>query len=251
MSADRTSLALCVDVLGPLALRVLGVDVEVPGARRRALLAVLALDAGRVVGSDRLVDGLWPEDPPENAQQALYNHVSRLRGHLGRLADRLERHGAGYRLRLEPRRARRRRCAPAGDEPRRTTATPSTEAALATEALDLWRGPALEEFRSLPSLEVEAVGLDELRLRLVDDLVAARLALGDRSVTGDAAAAAAAAPLRERTALLHVRALAADGRTAEAMAAAQAFRRRLRRGDRPRPQSGARPTSSSGWRPEP
>ena len=34
---------------------------------------------GRVVGVDRLVDALWPDDPPEDAAQALYNHVSRLR----------------------------------------------------------------------------------------------------------------------------------------------------------------------------
>ncbi|MGH3460743.1 MAG: AfsR/SARP family transcriptional regulator [Kribbellaceae bacterium] len=54
-----------------------------------------------------------------------------------------------------------------------------------------------------------------------------RLARGDRTVVVDAVAAAAASPLRERTALLHVRALASDGRTAEAMAVAQTFRRRL------------------------
>ena len=91
----------------------------------------------------------------------------------------------------------------------------------------LWRGQALAEFRSLPELEIASVGLDELRLQLVDDVLDARLARGDHDVAGDAAAAAAASPLRERTALLHVRALAADGRTAEAMSAAQSFRRRM------------------------
>ena len=98
---------------------------------------------------------------------------------------------------------------------------------LARDALDLWRGPALAEFRSVADLAAEAVGLDELRLRLVDDLLAARLEVGDRTVVGDAVGAAAAVPLRERTALLLVRALALDGRTAEAMTAAQTFRRRL------------------------
>ena len=79
----------------------------------------------------------------------------------------------------------------------------------------------------MPALEIASVGLDELRLKLVDDTLEARLARGDRDVAVDAAAAAAATPLREPTALLHVRALAADGRTAEAMSAAQSFRRRL------------------------
>jgi predicted ATPase/DNA-binding SARP family transcriptional activator len=227
MPADRSQLELCIDLLGPLALRVEGKEVSVPGARRRALLAALALEAGRAVGADRLVDTLWPDEPPENALQALYNHVSRLRGHLGACAERLERHGGGYRLRLEPGEldvdaARRlaREAAEPGVEPARAVD-------LARAALALWRGPALEEFRGLPALDVESVALDELRRRLLDDLIEARLVLGDRSVTEDAASAAASEPLRERTALLHVRALAAEGRSAEALAAGQAFRRRL------------------------
>lgn len=227
MDADRTSLALSVDVLGPLLLRVQGRAVEVPGVRRRALLALLAVESGRPIGAERLVECLWPEEPPENAVQALYSHVSRLRGHFGALADRIQRQGGGYRLHLEPdeldadaaRRLARAVTAPG--------VSPAAAADLARSALDLWRGPACEEFRWVPALEVASVGLDELRLRLLDDLVETRLALGDRTVASDAAAAAAASPLRERTALLHIRALAADGRAAEAMAAAHDYRRRL------------------------
>ena len=228
MTIEATGPALHVGVLGPLVLYVDGTLVEVPGERRRALLAVLALGAGRTVGIDRLVDSLWPDGtagPPDNAQQALYNHVSRLRAHLGRHGDRLRRDGAGYRLGLDPDEldvARARRLARTVTE-----AAPAEGARLAREALDLWRGPALEEFRGIADLAADAVGLDELRLRLVDDLLSARLELGDPAVAGDAIGAAAAAPLRERTALLLVRALAGDGRTAEAMAAAQAFRRLL------------------------
>jgi len=102
MSAERTALALCLDVLGPLTLRIDGQEVEVPGTRRRALLALLALEAGRVASTERLVECLWPDEPPDNAVQAIYNHISRLRGHLGAHADRLERRGSGYRLILEP-----------------------------------------------------------------------------------------------------------------------------------------------------
>ncbi|HSE54977.1 MAG TPA: BTAD domain-containing putative transcriptional regulator, partial [Nocardioidaceae bacterium] len=227
MSAERTALALCLDVLGPLTLRIDGQEVEVPGTRRRALLALLALEAGRVASTERLVECLWPDEPPDNAVQAIYNHISRLRGHLGAHADRLERRGSGYRLILEPDELdvdAARRLARAVAVP---GTRPATAAELARSALELWRGQALEEFRGLPALEIESIGLDELRLQLVDDLVEARLALGDRTVTVDSAAAAAASPLRERTALLHVRALARDGRPAEAMAAAQAYRRRL------------------------
>ncbi|WP_322936297.1 BTAD domain-containing putative transcriptional regulator [Nocardioides bizhenqiangii] len=219
--------ALRVDLLGTLRLSVDGVPVAVPGARRRAALALLALAGDRGVTAERLMTALWPDDLPENAAQALYNHISRLRSHLGRLSDRLQRRGGGYALRLdrgeldveEARRLSRASAAPG--------TAPSTLASTTRAALELWRGSALEEFRSLPELEAEAVGLDELRLRLIDDLLEARLALGDRAAVVAATSAAHAAPLRERTALLLVRALAADGRTAEAMAAAQGYRHRL------------------------
>lgn len=214
MGRERDALPLRVDLLGPLALRVDGAPVEVPGRRRRVLLALLALAGGRVVGVDRLVDALWEDAPPENAEAALHNHVSRLRAHLRPYDDRLERVAAGYRLRLEQ------------DELDVDTARRSAGAE-PSRVLELWRGAALEEFRRVPALEIECVALDELRLRLVDDVLEQRLDAGDPSVTGDARAAAAAAPLRERTALLLVRALAADRRTADAMAEAAAYRRRL------------------------
>jgi predicted ATPase/DNA-binding SARP family transcriptional activator len=210
---DRSRLPLRIDLLGPLAVMVEGRTVEVPGSRRRALLALLALEAGRTVGVQRLIEALWPEEAPDNAVQALYNHISRVRAHLGPLAGRLERRANGYRLNLQAWEldvdAVRRLAA---DDP--------------GAALSLWRGPALEEFAALPELESESVRLGELRLELVEELLQRRLGAGEQ-VAVDAAAAATAAPLRERTALLHIRALAADGRAAEAMAAAQAFRRRL------------------------
>ncbi|MFC7496062.1 MULTISPECIES: BTAD domain-containing putative transcriptional regulator [unclassified Nocardioides] len=213
MNRDELPLRIC--LLGPLELRVDGTAVDVPGAQRRALLALLALADGRPVSTDRLVDALWPDDPPARADQALYNHVSRLRGHLRPHEQRLQRAAGGYLLRLEQ------------DEldvaaVRRLSASGDTESALA-----LWRGPALEDLRGSPVFEVDCVALDELQLRLVDDLLEHRIDAGDRSVTSDASAAAARAPLRERTALLLVRALATEGRTAEAMAASAAYRRRL------------------------
>jgi predicted ATPase/DNA-binding SARP family transcriptional activator len=211
---DRTDLALRVDVLGPLVLHVGGAEVDVPGTRRRALLALLAVEGDRGLSSESLIDALWPDDPPENPAQALYSHIFRLRAHLGPLADRLERRVNGYRLRLQP--------FELDADAARRLAPSDPQAALA-----LWGGPALGEFQTLPYLESTSVGLEELRLKLVDDVLAARLAGGDPNVAVDAAAAAAVAPLREPTALLHVRALAADGRTAEAMDAARSFRRRL------------------------
>jgi predicted ATPase/DNA-binding SARP family transcriptional activator len=227
MVPTRSGLAVRVGVLGPLSLHVQGHEVEVKGARRRALLAMLALTSGRTVSAERLVTALWPDVAPEHATQALYSHVSRLRGQLGPLAERLRREGRGYRLVLEQDELDVGAVHRLVREVEATPADPEATVAAAREALGLWRGGALEEFAGFPELEVQSVGLAELRLELVDVLLEARLALGERSLVVDAAAAAAASPLRERTTRLLVRALATEGRSAEAMATAQEFRRRL------------------------
>ncbi len=230
MTTERPEPAVRVDVLGPLRLRVDGREVPVPGPRRRALLALLALASPRPVSVATVVDALWPEtaaDEPTNAVQALYNHVSRLRGHLGPYADRLARTDGGYRLRLGPDEldaAEAYRLAEVAED----TETSAAEAASAARrALSLWRGPVLAEHSEVSALRADAVGLEELRLRLVDDRIEAGMRLGDPGTPAEAARAVASEPLRERTAVLHVLALARDGRTTEAMAAARAFRARL------------------------
>src|SRR4051812_24441884 len=80
-------------ILGP----VRAADVPLGGARLRALLAMLLLDAGRVVPVDRLIDGLYGERPPAGAVNAVQSQVSRLRSALP-----VEFDGAGYRLAIDP-----------------------------------------------------------------------------------------------------------------------------------------------------
>jgi len=88
-------------VLGPLELRAgTGQTVTVAGARLRTLVVLLALDANRVVSADRLIDGVWGDDPPALAGNALQALVSRLR----RTAPELNVEAApnGYRLVIDP-----------------------------------------------------------------------------------------------------------------------------------------------------
>jgi len=66
-------------ILGPLEVLSDGQAVDLGGAKQRALLAVLLLDANHVVSMDRLVDALWEDDPPETATKALQVYVSGLR----------------------------------------------------------------------------------------------------------------------------------------------------------------------------
>ena len=228
------------DVLGPLALRVDGVDVRVPGARRRALLATLALARGRVVGVDRLVDALWPDDPPDDAAQALYNHVSRLRGDLG--AGRRPTRPPGRRLRARPRRGRARRLAsPGASSPswptsRRAACSPRTARRSA-----LWRGPALEEFRGHPGPRGRGGGP-----RRAAGCGCRTSWCGPASRSGTTrrwprpAPRVAADPLRERGVLLLMQALAREGRVGRGDGGRGGVPPPAGRRDRPRPGPGSR-----------
>jgi len=73
-------------------------QVDLGGAKQRALLAILLLHANEVVSTDRLIDALWDEAPPETAQKSLRVYISRLRKGLGK--ERLETKAPGYRFRV-------------------------------------------------------------------------------------------------------------------------------------------------------
>lgn len=66
-------------VLGPLEVRDGERSVPLAGAKQRALLALLLVNANRVVSRDRLIDELWGEQPPGRAVQSVQVYVSRLR----------------------------------------------------------------------------------------------------------------------------------------------------------------------------
>ena len=75
-------------ILGPLEVVAGGRAVDLGGAKQRALLALLAINANHVVARDQLIEALWDEEPPETAGKALQVYVSQLRKLLGR--ERLE-----------------------------------------------------------------------------------------------------------------------------------------------------------------
>src|SRR4051794_29858943 len=77
------------------------VEVAVAGAKLRALLAMLALQVGRPVSTEQLVDGLWGEDPPPAVRNGLQGLVSKLRRALGSNTV-VAMRGGGYALELAP-----------------------------------------------------------------------------------------------------------------------------------------------------
>ncbi|MEV6987082.1 BTAD domain-containing putative transcriptional regulator [Sphaerisporangium sp. NPDC051017] len=215
-----------VGVLGSLVLDTAAGPTRVGGARLRVLLARLALDAGRAVRPASLVEALWGEAVPDAPLHALQSLVSRLRrvlGHPGLLTL----GPAGYRLAVEPDAVdavRFERLARAG---RRLYARsrPAEAAATLREALSLWRGPALADVREAPFAAAEAERLERARLAALEDRVEAELALGaDLELVGELESLAAVHPLRERLHAQLIRALAVNGRGAEALAAFQRIR---------------------------
>src|SRR5262245_9596409 len=80
--AAATGAEVRVLVLGPLLVEHAGTVLHVAGTHRRRLLALLASRAGRVVGTDAIVDALWGEDPPPSAAKTIQSHVARLRSSL-------------------------------------------------------------------------------------------------------------------------------------------------------------------------
>ncbi|MFJ4825716.1 AfsR/SARP family transcriptional regulator [Streptomyces bacillaris] len=215
-------------VLGPLVVwDGEGREIRVPEAKVRALLADLLANDGGPVSADRLIHDLWGDAPPGKPAGALQAKVSQLRRVIGR--DRVERRPAGYRLRFDE----------GGDEvdavrfralvtEARPVRDPRARAALLTEALELWRGPAYADFADGPFVRAAAQRLAEQRLSVLEEQAEARLEAGDHALlAGELADLVARHPLRERLRAALMRALYAAGRQSEALTSYEDLRTRL------------------------
>ncbi|MBT2509604.1 tetratricopeptide repeat protein [Streptomyces sp. ISL-98] len=204
-----------------------GPALDPGGPRPHALLALLLLDAGRMVGTARLTDGLYGDEPPAGAANALQSQVSRLRKRLG---VRIESLPAGYRLVADPDDVDAHRFERLSREGHRALAAGDHRQAaeLLREALGLWRGPALADLAGLPFAEAQAARLDELRLAALQDRIEADLMLGGGpELVPELRRLIAVHPLQERLYGQLMRALHADGRPAEALTVYEEARRTL------------------------
>ncbi|QGZ47739.1 hypothetical protein GPZ77_04475 [Streptomyces sp. QHH-9511] len=217
-------------LLGPVGARADdGTPTDIGGVRLRMLLARLALEAGRPVSVDALVDGLWGTEPPAEAGNALQALVSRLRKAL-RGVGTLESVAGGYRLVARQEDVEAHRFEELAGRGRRELAAGRLEAAASTldEALGLWRGAALADVREAPFARAAASRLDGLRDAAAEDRYDAELRLGRHAdVLADLEAARGENPLSERLAGLRMRALSAAGRQSDALAVYEETRGRL------------------------
>src|SRR5215210_3682377 len=88
-------------VLGPLEARAGAGALPLGGGKQRAVLSLLLLHVGELVTMERLVEGLWGEEPPASAVHTIEGYVSRLRGVLEPHGATVVRRGEGYTLELD------------------------------------------------------------------------------------------------------------------------------------------------------
>ncbi|MFC7742834.1 BTAD domain-containing putative transcriptional regulator [Nocardiopsis composta] len=219
-------------ILGPLEVRDAGgAPVPVPGARVRALLAVLLLARGRAVSVDRLVEDVWGASPPADPAGVLQARVSDLRRALERGAPGgrglVRRSPPGYLLDTAPDALDADRFDALARQAR-AAAGPERRAALLADALALWRGPALADFADEPFAPAAVGRLEERRLTALEEHAEARLELGDHAdLAADLAEPVRRNPFRERLRAAHIRALYRSGRQTDALASYQELRTRL------------------------
>ena len=222
-------------ILGPLEVVEDGHSLAVPSGHQRALLALLLVNANRVLTPDRIADELWGDDLPATGTKALAFHVSRLRDALapgrgrGDSAGGLETEPGGYILRVDPeaidavrfeRLVGRAHAGLAED--------PAVARDLLVEALALWRGDPLVDVAYATFAQAEIRRLDELRLGATEDRLEAELALGlHLGAIAELEGLVRANPLRDRLRGLLMLALYRAGRQAEALRVAGDGRRML------------------------
>jgi predicted ATPase/DNA-binding SARP family transcriptional activator len=199
-----------VRVLGPVEASVDGRPIALGGGKPRALLAMLALNAGSSVSTARLIDGLWGEQPPATASKLVQVYVSHLRKALVASGEDAEivtrRHGYELRVGAGAVDAERFERLVAQGAPR--------------EALKLWRGPPLDDVADEPFAGAEIRRLEELRLAALELAIEHDLDDGrHREVIAELEALVAAEPLRERPHALLMLALYRSGRQADALEA--------------------------------
>ncbi|MDQ1566066.1 MAG: hypothetical protein QOF96_946 [Actinomycetota bacterium] len=222
-------------LLGPFQVAASGRVVEIGSAKQRGLLALLAVHLNRPVASETLIEELWRGNPPASVQSTIQSLVYRLRRALGDAGAEvagvvLRGRGSTYVLEADELQVDGRRFEGLVGRGRELLAAGAADGAARalTDALGLWRGPALDDLVDMESLRVEATRLEEARLSAVE-------ALADAELTRDRPEAAVGLlephvrryPLRESAWAQLMVALYRVGRQAEALRAYQELRRVL------------------------
>lgn len=217
------------NVLGTFEASIDGVSIVPTAAKPRHLLAVLAVNAGRVMTAATIIEELWGAKAPRSAYKSLQTYVMQLRRFIaGTLpgADRrqsrkiLETKETGYSLCLDHEALdvnRYTRLAAAGRAAGAAGDYVTAERMLRA-ALSVWRGPLLVDVSLGPHLEIEATRLSESRLTDLTLRIDADFCLGrHHQLLGDLAALCAQHPFMENFRAQYMLALYRCGRPGQAL----------------------------------
>jgi len=211
-------------ILGPLEVVADDGPLPVRAPTQRATLAILLLNANRVISIDRLADDLYAGAPPATALKQVQRQISELRKALGAMPV-IETRSPGYAIHLAPeqfdltvfeRLTADATEALAGGEAYRA-------AELSREALGLWRGAPLADLTYQPFARAPIERLEEIRLAALEQRIEADLELERHGeLVAELEQLVAENPVRERFCAQLMLALYRSGRQAEAL---EAYRR--------------------------
>src|SRR5437763_5930471 len=214
-----------VQLLGPIRAWRDGAEVDLGTARMRAVFAVLAVHANRVVSKTELVDAIWGQAPPSKVAASLYTYISRLRraleppGSPDRGTRMIESAGTGYSLRLDSQAVDVTRFVALRDECESLLDSGDIAGATAmlNSALELWYGEPLSGLTG-PFAQSQRIRLTELRLAMLEQRAEATLAAGRAAeAVAQLSGLIAEHPTRETLRGLLLIALYRSGRTVEAL----------------------------------
>ncbi|GAB3516300.1 AfsR/SARP family transcriptional regulator [Phytohabitans suffuscus] len=219
-------------LLGPLSAHLNHQPVVPSAPKQRQILALLALNAGRVVMTQTLVEEVWGDKPPRSFATTVQTYILQLRAKLATAAgdekwprQLLGTRHAGYQIDAQlcqtdvvefDRLVRAgRRAAEMGD--------PAATSELLGGALALWRGPALVDVPAGRILAAEVASLEETRLGVLERRIEADLALRRHAdLLGELTMLVARNPMNENFSALLMTALYRSGHAGRAL---EAFRR--------------------------
>jgi len=214
-------------VLGPVELvGASGESVTLPGSKMRGLVAMLALEAGRTVTAQRLIDAVWGEQEVNgpNVVQVIVSKLRRLLADAGE-SNCITTQPSGYRLEIDRDSVDALRFEALVEQARRVTDDAAAVTELLGRGLALWRGVPLVDVPDTELAGAVRSRLEELHKAAVDESIDAQLTLGrhDRLVP-ELESLVAEDPLRERRWGQLIRALYGSGRQADAVRAFQRAR---------------------------
>lgn len=219
--------ALDVRVLGNVEVRRGSEVVAIGGPKPRQILAMLVAAHGNVVSTDRLEEELWGDDQPADPGAVLQSNISRLRKVLSPEAHIVAR-PPGYALEIDPSAVDAWRFE-ANQLAARADVAPATLVEANELALGCFSGQPYAEFSDREWARADVLRLEELRTVAREELLSARLALGeDRTIVAELEALVSEHPLRERPWHELVVALHRSGRSPDALRRITAFRTILR-----------------------